>query len=199
MLYFTSWRPVAQLDSAWVFGNKSGRPSLAARKTENIAKNQGFVANSRALVNPSANPTTRREIGGRATCDDPVDDGRPRPSVPRPGGRRGDATPQRDGQRGRRNADEGNRRFHGGTLRQRAARQSVRVLGESRSDSVWQIGATKRIRIESFPNLTTHRPTRLWAKPCQAVRCKAKLRPSGIEPATCGLEVRCSIRLSYGR
>lgn len=30
-------------------------------------------------------------------------------------------------------------------------------------------------------------------------REKSLVRPAGLEPATCGLEVRCSIRLSYGR
>ena len=28
---------------------------------------------------------------------------------------------------------------------------------------------------------------------------KTRIRPAGFEPATCGLEVRCSIQLSYGR
>ena len=33
---------------------------------------------------------------------------------------------------------------------------------------------------------------------CDALRVKAKVRPVGFEPTTCGLEVRCSIQLSYG-
>ena len=38
------------------------------------------------------------------------------------------------------------------------------------------------------------------ALPCTlAAGTSSKARPAGLEPATCGLEVRCSIRLSYGR
>jgi site-specific recombinase XerD len=42
-------------------------------------------------------------------------------------------------------------------------------------------------------------PDRPASRRIEDVDAKNKLRPAGIEPATCGLEVRCSIQLSYGR
>ena len=33
----------------------------------------------------------------------------------------------------------------------------------------------------------------------EAIKAQRKARPAGLEPATCGLEDRCSIQLSYGR
>ena len=49
--------------------------------------------------------------------------------------------------------------------------------------------ATRKIRRCARPVFATSWRARLCAKPCQAMRCKTKLRPAGIEPATCGLEV----------
>jgi hypothetical protein len=39
----------------------------------------------------------------------------------------------------------------------------------------------------------------LLAKDNNVIRADEQLRPAGLEPATDGLEIRCSIQLSYGR
>ena len=67
----------------------------------------------------------------------------------------------------------------------------------------WAKSVTERQKKEKKLRMQAGRPKSLLHQDLPPIVSRlqrlSRVRPGGFEPPTCGLEVRCSIRLSYGR